>query len=67
MSPLQQIDLSALLKGIPEGAWVAISHDHDKVLAYGFDIRAVQAEAKSKGEVEPLMTRVPELASALML
>ena len=67
MSPIQQVDLSELLKGIPNGAWVAISRTHDRVLTYGFDIKQVQADAIKGGETEPLLVRVPESASALML
>ncbi len=67
MSPLQTIDLPQLLKGIPAGAWVAISKAHDRAVAFGFDLQKVKAEAESKGEAEPVLVRVPTAHSALLL
>lgn len=67
MPTLPAVDLTELLKGIPRGAWVAISSRHEKVVAFGAELRAVLEEAKQKGEKDPLVTRVPESASALML
>jgi len=64
---LPALDLRELLKSVPRGAWVAISHDHEKLVAYGSDLRAVIDEAHSKGERDPIITRVPETTSALML
>jgi len=61
------IDLSTLLKDVPRGAWVAISADHDRVVAYGSDIRQVVEDAKRLGETNPVLTRVPESALALMM
>ena len=66
-SALASIDLSDLLKGVPRGAWVAISSDNERVIAFGSDIRAVIAESKKKGEDDPLITRAPESVSTLML
>lgn len=67
MPTLPAIDLTELLKGIPRGAWVAVSAKHEKVIAFGSELRAVLEEAKAKGERDPLVMRVPESASALML
>ena len=67
MPTLPAVELTGLLKGIPRGAWVAISSHHEKVVAFGSDMRAVLEEAKSKGERDPLMTRIPESATALMM
>jgi hypothetical protein len=39
-------DLPDLLKGIPAGAWVAISEEQHKVIAYGVDAQAVHNEAR---------------------
>lgn len=61
------LNLSRLLKDIPRGAWVAISPRTETVVAYGADMRRVLEDAKSKGEPHPIMTRVPETASAVML
>lgn len=51
-------DLFELLKGIPAGAWVAISERQHSVLAYGADAQAVLSEAQTKGEDQPLIVRV---------
>jgi hypothetical protein len=67
MPTLPAIDLTELLKGIPRGAWVAISSGHERVIAFGSELRAVLEEAKAKGERDPLVMRVPESASALIL
>jgi hypothetical protein len=58
-------DLSDLLKGIPPGAWVAVSESQHKAIAYGVDAQAVFNEARQKGERLPLMVRVPEQNSAM--
>jgi hypothetical protein len=60
-------DLSGLLKGIPAGAWVAISEQQNKALAFGFDAQAVLNEARQKGEKLPLMVRIPEQNMAMFL
>jgi hypothetical protein len=60
-------DLSELLKGIPAGAWVAISERSNSVLAYAADVQTVVGLARSQGETDPLVVRVPEQASALFL
>lgn len=60
-------DLPELLKGIPPGAWVAISESQNKALAYGVDPQAVQSEARQKGEPNPLMVRVPDQIMAMFL
>jgi hypothetical protein len=60
-------DLSDLLKGIPAGAWVAISEKQNKALAYGADAQAVHQEALLKGEKLPLMVRVPDQNLAMFL
>jgi hypothetical protein len=60
-------DLPELLKGIPPGAWVAISESQNKALAYGVDPQAVMSEAQQKGEPQPLMVRVPDHNLAMFL
>jgi len=61
------INLEGLLKGIPSGAWVAISELQNKVLSYGADAQAVLTEAENKGEAHPLIVRVPDQAASLFL
>jgi hypothetical protein len=58
-------DLSGLLKGIPSGAWVAISESKRMVVAYGPDAQEVLREAKERGEEHPLIIRVPDQAAAM--
>jgi hypothetical protein len=54
------IDFSALLKDVPRGAWVAISEDRVRLLAYGAEMREVLASARSQGEDNPVIYKVPE-------
>jgi Family of unknown function (DUF5678) len=60
-------DLASLLKGIPSGAWVAISERENRVLAYGADAQAVLHESEQKGENHPLIIRVPDQNAAMFL
>ena len=39
--PTTVANLPDLLKGIPAGAWVAISESQNRALAYGVDAQAV--------------------------
>lgn len=67
LTETQPIDLSSLLKGIPAGAWVALSHDHTHVVAFSADMRSAFEEAHSRGEHAPVMFRIPEQPSVLFL
>jgi hypothetical protein len=59
------VDLLALTKGLPTGAWVAISERQHTVLAYGTDVETVLTEAQGKGEDHPLIVRVPDQSTAM--
>jgi len=59
------VDLAGLLKGIPSGAWVAISERQHKVMAFGIDAQTVLSIARSGGEEHPLIVRVPEQSVAM--
>jgi hypothetical protein len=61
------IDYSALVKGLPPGAWVAISERSNKVLAYSADIQTVIDRAREQGENVPLIVKVPEQTVTLFL
>jgi hypothetical protein len=61
------LELSEILKGVPEGAWVAISEQPRRVIAYSPDIQTVLESAKRNGEDEPLIVRVPEQSGMLFL
>lgn len=65
--PTPSLNLNALLHGIPAGAWVAISQDHSRVITFGAEMRDVLATAKTNGEENPLILRVPETEGALIL
>ena len=61
------IDYSDLMKGLPAGAWVAISESTNSVLAYAAELQTVIDRAREKGEDEPLIVRIPEQTSVLFL
>jgi hypothetical protein len=61
------MDLTELLKGIPEGAWVAISEHAHKVVSYAADLQTVMNDAHAQGESDPIIVRVPEQSSMLFL
>jgi len=61
------IDFSTLLKDIPKGAWVAISGDQTRVVTFGADMREVLQEARKRGDQDPIILRVPEAQTNLML
>ncbi len=67
MATLPALDLEKLLRDVPRGAWVAISEDKEEVITYGADMRTVLEEARKMGEKDPLITRVPESNTTLVL
>lgn len=56
-----------LLRGVPRGAWVALSHDESTLIAYAAELKTVLALAAEKGESDPVVLRVPELPASLLL
>ncbi len=60
-------DLSKLLADIPKGAWVALSHDEERVVSYGDNLQEVLQKAKQTGENDPFVIRVPEKEAAAFL
>jgi Glu-tRNA(Gln) amidotransferase subunit E-like FAD-binding protein len=54
-------DVSKLLADVPKGAWVALSKDEDRVIAYAAELQEVLRKAKEAGENDPIVTRVPEV------
>jgi len=60
-------DIADLLIGMPSGAWVAISEQRHKVLAYGSDPQLVFNDARQLGEPQPLMVRIPDANSPVFL
>jgi hypothetical protein len=61
------IDFTKLFSNIPRGAWVAVSPDHEHVLTFGSDMAKVIEQAKQQGEPLPIIVRVPESPSCLVL
>jgi hypothetical protein len=59
-------DLTQLLTGIPKGAWVALSQEQDRVVAFDADIEEAMKKAKASGEKNPIILRVPETESVLL-
>jgi hypothetical protein len=61
------LDLAQLLKDVPLGVWVALSEGKRSVVAYGTDMQRVLAEAREKGESEPLILKVPSRQEMMFL
>lgn len=60
-------DFGELLKDVPPGAWVAISHGGERVVAYAPEMRDALSKAKELGEECPIIRRVPETPAAFVL
>jgi len=60
-------DVSKLLVGIPKGAWVALSKDEERVVAYAAELQTAIDKAKEAGENEPVVIRVPEVDGTTLL
>jgi hypothetical protein len=65
MAPMVH-DFGKLLKGVPLGAWVAISHDEDRVLAYAAELKDAIRKAQELGEENPVIVRVPQSPGAFL-
>ena len=64
---IEKVDFPKLLENIPKGAWVAISQDHSKVVAYSAQLSEAIALAHEAGESDPIVMRVPEASGAWLL
>lgn len=60
-------DTSKLLADVPKGAWVALSKDQERVIAYAAELEEVLRKAKEAGEDDPIITRVPEAETATLI
>ena len=60
-------DISKLLAGIPKGAWVALSKNEERVVAYAAELQDTISKAKAAGENDPVIVRVPEDEATLFL
>jgi hypothetical protein len=61
------IDLGELLTGLPPGAWVALSHNGERVVAFAPDMREAIEKANAAGEEHPVILRIPESNAAFVL
>lgn len=61
------IDFGKLLSDVPPGAWAAISHDGERVIAFAAEMSTAIEKAKQAGERDPVIIRVPRHSSALAL
>lgn len=52
-------DLSPILRDAPPGAWVALSHDKTQIVATGDSILATADLARSRGEYDPVLFKMP--------
>lgn len=60
-------DISKLLADIPKGAWVALSKDQERVIAYAAELEEVLRKSEEAGESDPIITRVPEVETATLI
>jgi hypothetical protein len=60
-------DISKLLADVPKGAWVALSKDEERLIAYAAELQDVIQKAKDAGESDPIVTRVPEADGTTLL
>ena len=68
MAPAGAVDdFGELLKDVPAGAWVAISQDEQRVVAYAAEMRDALSRAKELGEELPIVFRVPQASTAFVL
>lgn len=60
-------DISKILADVPKGAWVALSKDEERIVAYAAELHEAIAKAKATGESDPVVIRVPEDGATLLL
>jgi hypothetical protein len=60
-------DVSKLLVDVPKGAWVALSKNEDKVVAYAAELQDAIQKAKEAGENDPVVVRVPEVDNPTLI
>jgi hypothetical protein len=61
------LDYERLLVNIPRGAWVAISRDEKRLVAFGSEMLEVLRQARAQGESDPIIFRIPETQGALVM
>lgn len=53
-------DISKLLVSVPKGAWVSLSSDESRVVAFAPELQDVLAKSKELGELNPVVMRAPD-------
>ena len=56
-----------ILREAKPNSWVAFSEDESKVVAYGDSYSEVIRAAESVGEMEPVIVKIPETWSSIVL
>jgi hypothetical protein len=60
-------DISKLLAGVPKGAWVALSKDEERLVAFAGELPEALQKAKDAGEDDPVIIRVPEIEGTALI
>jgi hypothetical protein len=60
-------DISQLLSDVPKGAWVALSRNEDRDIAFAGELQEVLSKATEAGESDPVVIRVPESDASTLL
>jgi hypothetical protein len=60
-------DVSKLLVNVPKGAWVALSKDEERLVAYAAELPDAIRKAKEAGEPDPVIIRVPEFDDTTLI
>jgi Family of unknown function (DUF5678) len=60
-------DTSKLIADLPKGAWVALSNDEKRVVAYAGELEEALKLASERGEPNPVVTRVPENGASILV
>jgi uncharacterized lipoprotein YddW (UPF0748 family) len=58
-------DFGKLLEGIPQGAWVAIAQNENRVIAHAAELQDAIRMAQELGEPNPIVVRVPQFQAAV--
>jgi len=54
---VKRADLTAVLKNVPPGTWVALARQENKVVGTGKTVEEALASAKKNGEDSPLLVK----------
>jgi len=66
MSIVEALDLTEVLKDAPIGEWIALSKDRSRIVATGKTLEEALESAKSSGENEPIVMKVPPVGALIL-